>query len=340
MKFQLKEIADFLGATLFGNGEIELKDITKINEAKEGDLTFLHNPKYFSQIETTKASAVIVPLDFEKKTDIPLLKTKDPYAAFVKMLNKFYPEQRVVKLGINKFSSLADSVKIGKKAAIAAMVVIEDNVQIGDNVQIAANVTISSNVKIGDNVIIHSGCSIREGSVLGNGVILQNGAVIGSDGFGFSPSSGSYDKIPQVGNVILEDNVEIGTNTVIDRATMGSTIIRKGTKLDNLIQIGHNVEIGQNTVIASQTGVSGSTTIGSNCMIGGQVGFVGHITIADGCMIGAKAGITGNLKTGSVVTGNPARDLKKMRKIDASLTRLPDLLYKVKEIDKKLKSID
>jgi UDP-3-O-[3-hydroxymyristoyl] glucosamine N-acyltransferase len=195
-------------------------------------------------------------------------------------------------------------------------------------------------VKIGDNVIIYSNVSIRENCVIGNNVIIQNGAVIGSDGFGFAPNQSAYDKIPQVGNVVIEDDVEIGANTCIDRATLGSTIIRKGAKLDNLLQIAHNVEIGSNTVIAAQTGVSGSTKIGSHCMIGGQVGFVGHITIGNGVMIGAQAGIAGNLKDGSIVTGTPSREIAKQRKIDACLGRLPDLIYKVKDIEKAVKTLE
>ncbi len=345
MVLTLETISEMINAKLIGLKDKEITDIKKIEEADVSDITFLHNPKYFSMISATKAGAIIVPNNFEisnediEKYSLNLLKTEDPYSAFLIILKKFYPVKRVVELGIAEFVAIDKSVKYGNNVAIDSMVTIKKDTVIGADVQIASNVSIGENVSIGDNVIIYSNCSIRDNSILGNNVIIQNGAVIGSDGFGFSLQTGKFDKIPQVGNVILEADVEIGANTVIDRATMGSTIIRRGTKLDNLIQIAHNVEIGTDTVIAAQTGISGSTKIGSNCMFGGQVGIIGHVKISDRTMIGAQAGVTRGTKEGAVITGNPARDLKKMRYIDASLSRLPDLVKKVREIEKKLITI-
>lgn len=337
MSINIKKIGKLINAEIVNHKDIEIQNVNKIDEAIEFDITFLHNEKYFSQIKTTKASAAIVPKDFTTDADIVLLKVDDPYRSFVKIMYAFYPIEPVAKLGIDSMTSIHESVIIGENPSINAFVSIGKETKIGKDVQIQSNVTIGHNVEIGDNVIIYSNVSIREGCIIGNNVILQNAAIIGSDGFGFAPGQGSYEKIPQVGNVILEDNVEIGANTVVDRSTMGSTIIRSGTKLDNLIQVGHNVEIGKDVVIAGQTGIAGSTKIGDNCMISGQVGFVGHLKVGKGVMIGAQAGIVGNIKDGSVVTGTPARDLKKMRRIDAALGRLPDLIYKVRDLEKKLK---
>jgi len=339
MKMTLKNIAELIGAVT-DCPEVEITDIAKIETACNSEITFLHNPKYFHLIDSTGAAAVIVPKDFNTERNILLLKVDNPYQAFLKILIAFHPVVPVAEKGINKLSYINDTAVIGKDPSIGAFVSVGSGCTIGDNAQIQPNVTIGQNVKIGNNVIIYSNVSIRENCVIGNNVIIQNGAVIGSDGFGFAPNQSEYDKIPQVGNVIIEDNVEIGANTCIDRATLGSTIIRKGAKLDNLLQIAHNVEIGSNTVMAAQSGVSGSTKIGQHCMIGGQVGFVGHITIGDGVMIGAQAGIAGNLKDGSIVTGTPSREIAKQRKIDACLGRLPDLIYKVKDIEKAVKALE
>ncbi|MBN2857183.1 MAG: UDP-3-O-(3-hydroxymyristoyl)glucosamine N-acyltransferase [Candidatus Delongbacteria bacterium] len=338
MSISLIKIAELTGADSEFN-DIGITDIAKIETAGPSEITFLHNPKYFHLIDSTKAAAVIVPKDFKTERDIPLLKVENPYQSFLKVLVAFHPVIPVAEKGINRLADISGTAVIGKDPAISSFVSVGAGSVIGDNAQIQSNVTIGQNVRIGNNVIIYSNVSIRENCVIGNNVIIQNSAVIGSDGFGFAPNQSVYDKIPQVGNVIIEDDVEIGAGTCIDRATLGSTIIRKGAKLDNLLQIAHNVEIGENTVIAAQTGISGSTKIGKHCMIGGQVGFVGHIKVGDGCMIGAQAGIAGNLKDGSIVTGTPSREIAKQRKIDASLGRLPDLIYKVKDIEKAVKKL-
>ncbi len=339
MGMLLKEIAGLIGAEYEGM-DMEIGDIAKIDSAAGNEIAFLHNPKYFHLIDATRAAAVIVPKEFTTEREIPLLKVENPYQSFLKVLVAFHPVIPVAEKGINKLADISGSAKIGNDPAVSAFVSVGAETVIGDGVQIQPNVTIGQNVKIGNNVIIYSNVTIRENCVIGNNVIIQNGAVIGSDGFGFAPNQSAYDKIPQVGNVVIEDDVEIGANTCIDRATLGSTIVRKGAKLDNLLQVAHNVEIGANTVIAAQTGISGSTKIGPHCMIGGQVGFVGHINIGAGVMIGAQAGIAGNLKDGSVVTGTPCREIAKQRKIDASLGRLPDLIYKVKDIEKAVKKLE
>lgn len=341
MNFTIKKLAELTGSTIINcnNPEEVITGLNTIEEAGNSEISFLHNEKYFDKIETTKALCVIAPESLKSDRNIPILVNSNPYAAFQKLVLAFFPQQRIVKEGISKLAEVCKTVSYGEGLGVGSFTFIGEDVVIGKNVQIAQNVTIYNGVRIGDNSIIHAGVTIRENCVLGNGVILQNGSVIGSDGFGFSPTNGKYEKIPQVGNVILEDLVEIGANVTIDRATLGSTIIRKGTKLDNLIQIGHNAEIGNDTVIAAQTGVSGSTKIGSNCMIGGQVGFAGHLKIGDQCGIGAQAGVGGNLKAGSVVTGTPAKEFKKQRKIDASLSRLPDMVYKLKDLEKEIKKL-
>ncbi len=334
---KLSKIIELIKPTeVINQVESEIVGINKIEYALVNEISFLHNPKYFSQIATTKSNFVIVPENFEVESTKTLLKCKDPYKAFLIILKAFNPLERVVT-GLAKSAVISDSAKIGEQVGLGENTVIGENVLIGENSQIAANVTIYKNVKIGKNVIIHSNCVIRENCMIGDGVILQNGCIIGSDGFGFAPGNNAFEKIPQVGNVILEDNVEIGANTVIDRATMGSTIVKKGTKLDNLIQVGHNVEIGANTVIAAQTGVSGSSKIGANCMIGGQVGLVGHIKLEDEVKVGAQAGISRSVKKGALITGTPARDLNQQRRIDASISKLPELLRRVKELEKILK---
>ena len=335
MNIRLSEIAKNTDV-LFDGRDMAIKGINKIEDALADEISFLHNPKYFSLLETTSAGAVIVPVNFRtERSDLVLLRSQDPYGTFLKVLKMFHPELPVVDKGVNASIYKGDNVSIGNNPSIGPFVSIGNNTSIGDNVQIQANVTIGNNVKTGNNVTIYSNVSIRENCVIGNNVIIQNGAVIGSDGFGFAPANAGYDKIPQVGNVVIEDNVEIGANTCIDRATLGSTVVRKGAKLDNLLQIAHNVEIGANTVIAAQTGISGSTKIGPNCMIGGQAGFAGHIKIGTGCMIGAQAGVSGNLKDGSIVTGTPCREIAKQRKIDGVLGRLPELLYRVRDMEKK-----
>jgi UDP-3-O-[3-hydroxymyristoyl] glucosamine N-acyltransferase len=336
----LKKIAGLIGAEFDGT-DIEITGIGKIDTSSRSEISFLHNPKYFQLIDTTKAAAVIVPEDFKtERTDIPLLRVLNPYQSFLKVLAAFHPVVPVAEKGISRQADIPDSAVVGTDPAIGAFVSVGAGSVIGNSVQIQPNVTIGQNVKIVNNVIIYSNVSIRENCVIGNNVIIQNGAVIGSDGFGFAPNQSVYDKIPQVGNVVIEDDVEIGAGTCIDRPSLGSTIIRKGVKLDNLIQVAHGVEIGANTVIAAQTGISGSTKIGPHCMIGGQVGFVGHITIGAGVMIGAQAGIAGSLKDGSVVTGTPSREIAKQRRIDGSLGRLPDLIYKVRDLEKAVKKLE
>jgi len=287
MNFTAQQIAEALNGTVDGNPNIEVNNISKIEEGKPATLSFLSNKKYTNFIYDTKASIVIVNNDFkpEKPISATLVRVKDAYSSFATLL-EMYNQSKPKRTGISPKAHIAESAIIGKNAYIGEFVSIGENTVIGDDCSIYPNTTIGYNCKIGNDALFYPNTAIYDDCIIGNKCTLHSGVVIGSDGFGFAPlDNNNYQKIPQVGNVILEDNVEIGANTALDRATMGSTIIRKGAKIDNLIQIAHNATIGENTIIAAQSGISGSTIIGNNCMLGGQVGVVGHINIADGVMI-------------------------------------------------------
>jgi UDP-3-O-[3-hydroxymyristoyl] glucosamine N-acyltransferase len=308
MKFTATQIATILNGTIVGNPSAEVFTLSKIEEGSEGSLSFLSNPKYINHIYTTKASIVIVGnlFEFDNPVHTTLIKVDDAYSAFAKIL-EFYNSQKNNKIGIDKNTILGENVAYGDGFYLGAFSYISNNVIIGKNVKIHPNCFIGDHVTLGDNVCIFAGAKVHSDCTIGNNTNIYSGAIIGADGFGFAPQDdGTYSKIPQIGTVIIEENVDIGANTTIDRATMGATIIRKGAKLDNLIHIGHNCEIGENTVIAGQTGVAGSTKIGKNCIIGGQVGFAGHLTIGDNVRIQGKSGITKNIKDGEVLQGNPA----------------------------------
>ena len=308
MKFTATQIATILNGTIVGNPSAEVFKLSKIEEGSEGSLSFLSNPKYINHIYTTKASIVIVGnlFEFDNPVHTTLIKVDDAYSAFAKIL-EFYNSQKNNKTGIDKNTVIAENVAYGDGFYLGAFSYISNNVIIGKNVKIHPNCFIGDNVTLGDNVCIFAGAKVHSDCTIGNNTNIYSGAIIGADGFGFAPQDdGTYSKIPQIGTVIIEENVDIGANTTIDRATMGATIIRKGAKLDNLIHIGHNCEIGENTVIAGQTGVAGSTKIGKNCIIGGQVGFAGHLTIGDNVRIQGKSGITKNIIDGEVLQGNPA----------------------------------
>ena len=299
MEFTADMIASFLDGEVIGNKDEKVNTVSKIEEGAKGTLSFLSNIKYEQYIYGTNASIVIVNNDFEPKSEIKttLIKVEDAYGAFTKLL-KLYSESKPKKTGISQKCSISESATIGTDCFIGDFVVVDKGVKIGTDVKIYPNTYIGDNVKIGNNVIIYSGVNIYEECVIGNNVIIHSGAVIGADGFGFAPDkNGIYEKIPQIGNVIIEDDVEIGANTTIDRATMGSTHIKKGVKLDNLIQIAHNVVLGEHTACASQVGISGSTKIGKHCMLGGQAGLSGHISIADYTQIGSQAGVPSSVKT-------------------------------------------
>ncbi len=343
MEFTAQQIAELLKGTVEGNPEAKVNKLSKIEEGDEGSLTFLANPKYTPYIYNTNASIVIVNKNFvaENKINSTLVRVEDAYSAFAQLLEA-YNQISLNKSGISKHASIADSAKIGENVYIGDFVSIGDNVEIGDNVKIYPQAIIDDNTKIGENTLVFSGVRIYSDNVIGKNCTFHAGVVIGADGFGFAPQTdNNYKKIAQIGNVIIEDNVEVGANTCIDRATLGSTIIRKGAKIDNLIQIAHNVEIGENTVIAAQVGISGSTKIGKNCMIGGQVGIAGHLEIADGVMIAAQSGIQANIKKpGSIVQGSPAFEITKYRKAYIHFRNLNDWYNRLDEIEKKLNKLD
>jgi len=345
MRITVKQISEILHGTIVGDPEQEVNKLSKIEEGEKGSLTFLSNPKYTHYIYTTKASVAIVNNDFksEKDISITLIKVTNAYQAFSKLL-AFYNEIKLDKKGIEQPNFVSKTAQLGKNIYLGAFAYIGNNVMVGNNVKIYPNVYIADNVKIDDNTTLFSGSIVYSDCIIGTNCVVHSGVIIGADGFGFIPDENNkYQKVPQTGNVILEDNVEVGAATTIDRATLGSTIIRKGVKLDNQIQIAHNVEIGENTVIAAQTGIAGSTKIGKNCMIGGQVGIVGHLIIGNNVKIQAQSGIGRNLKDGEVVQGSPALpygDYNKSYVHFKNLNKLADRVHELEKIFKTIKAID
>ena len=328
MEFTAAMIARILNGSVEGDPETKLNTVARIEEGHPGALSFLSNPKYEPYIYSTDASAVLVKNDFTpaKKVTATLIRVDDPYQALARLL-AFYEQARPAKKGIHPSAVIDERASVGSDVFIGACAVISENAEIADGCSLHPQVFIGENVKIGKNCTLHPGVKVYRDCVIGNDCIIHAGAVIGADGFGFAPvSEANFMKIPQIGNVIIEDNVEIGSNTCVDRATMGSTVIRKGVKLDNLIQVGHNVEIGENTVIAAQSGLAGSTRVGRNCMFGGQVGLAGHLSIADGCKIGAQSGIMSTVsEENSTLLGYPATDSKQFLKSVVYIRKLPEL---------------
>jgi UDP-3-O-[3-hydroxymyristoyl] glucosamine N-acyltransferase len=338
MKFTAEQIAGILEGEVVGNPNAEVHELSKIEEGKEGSLTFLSNPKYNNYIYTTEATITIVNKSFTPESDLKttLIKVEDAYIAFSKLL-EFYDQAKGSKSGIEQPSVIAENAKYGKNLYLGSFSYIGANAIIGNNVKIYPNCFIGDNVVIGDNVTIFAGAKIYSETLIGTNCTIHSGAIIGADGFGFAPNSdGTFKKIPQIGNVIIEDNVDIGSCTTIDRATMGSTIIRKGVKLDNQIQVAHNVEIGENTVIAAQTGIAGSTKIGKNGMIGGQVGIVGHLTIGDNVRIQAQAGVGRNIKDNEVLQGSPAFGYNDFSKSYVHFKNLPKIVAEIEELKKEI----
>lgn len=339
MKFTAQQIAGMLNGSIEGNDSVEVSALSKIEEGKPGTLTFLSNPKYTQYIYTTEASVAIVSNTFEAEQSLPstltLVRVEDPYACFAKLLEA-YDQMRKPQPGVHASAQIDASVQVPANAHIGAATVISAGVKLGDNVIISAQVFIGEGVRIGANTFLHPGVKIYRDCVIGDQCTLHAGVVIGADGFGFAPQSDNqYAKVPQIGNVVIEDRVEIGANTSIDRATLGSTLIRRGVKLDNLIQVGHNVEIGENTVIAAQTGIAGSSKIGANCMIGGQVGIAGHISIANGCKIAAQSGISASmLKENTIVQGSPALEIMEFKKAYIVYRRLPEWAARIEALEK------
>jgi UDP-3-O-[3-hydroxymyristoyl] glucosamine N-acyltransferase len=344
MEFSAEQIAGILEGEIQGDKTQTVSGLSKIEQGKKGSLSFLANPKYEEYIYDTDASIVIVNKTFTPqkplKEGITLIKVDDAYACFAKLL-ELYNQAVEKQPKIEEGSYISPSAKIGKNVYIGAFVYISDNVIVGDNTHIFPNTFVGDNSKIGNNTRIFSGVNIYRESVIGNDCTIHSGVVIGADGFGFAPNSeNNYQKVPQIGNVIIEDHVEIGAGTCVDRATLGSTIVHKGVKLDNLVQVGHNVEIGDNTVIAAQTGIAGSAKLGKNMMVGGQVGIVGHISLADGTLIGAQSGVPKTIKKeGTVLLGSPAYDADDYKKAYMGFRRLPQILDRLRALENELKEL-
>ena len=338
MKFTAKQIAEILNGEIIGNPDVEVHTLSKIEEAAEGSLSFLANPKYTPYIYTTQASIAIIGQDFvsDQKIETTLIKVENAYSSFSKLL-EYYNHIKNNKSGIESPIYVSETATYGEGIYIGAFSHIGDNVIIGDNVKIYPNTFIGDNVTIGSNSTLFSGVKIYSDCVIGSHCFINSNAVIGADGFGFSPDeNGAYQKVPQIGNVILEDHVDIGAATTIDRATLGSTLIKKGVKLDNHIQVAHNVVIGENTVIAAQTGIAGSAKIGSNCQIGGQVGVAGHIVIGNNVKIQAQSGIGHNIKDNEVLQGSPAFSFRDYYKSYIHFKNLPKLVKTIDTLEKTL----
>lgn len=341
MEFSAAQIAELLGGKVDGNPDTKVSNLSKIEEGTIGTLSFLANPKYTPFIYSTDASIVVVNNSFvaEKnlKPGCTLIRVEDAYGSFAKLLG-LYEQIKGEKRGIEQPSFIHPTATLGENCYVGAFAYVGENVQIGNNVKIYPQVYIGDNAKVGDNTVLFSGVKIYNDCILGNHCTIHASTVIGSDGFGFAPNSdNNYSKVPQIGNVVIEDHVEIGSNSSVDRATLGSTIIRKGVKIDNLVQVAHNVEIGENTVIAGQTGVAGSTKIGKNCMIGAQAGIIGHIKIADGVKIAGQSGVGSAIeKEGEIVQGSPAFTIGEYKRSYVLFRSLPKLNDKLRELEKKI----
>ncbi|QEE50491.1 UDP-3-O-(3-hydroxymyristoyl)glucosamine N-acyltransferase [Flavobacterium alkalisoli] len=339
MKFTAEQIAGILEGDVVGNPNAEVHTLAKIEEGIDGSLTFLANPKYLQYIYTTKATITIVNRTFEPEADLntTLIKVDDAYKSFSKLL-EYYNQVKLMKSGIEQPSFISEGVEYGEGLYLGSFCYIGKNVKIGNNVKIYPNSFVGDNVTIGDDSILFAGVRVYSETQIGNNCTIHSGSIIGSDGFGFAPNEeGVYSKVPQIGNVILEDNVDVGACTTIDRATLGSTVIKKGVKLDNQIQIAHNVVIGENTVIASQTGIAGSTKIGKNCIIGGQVGIVGHIIIGNNVRIQAQSGVSKNIPDGEAVQGTPALGYADFNKSYVHFRNLPKIVAEVEDIKQQIK---
>ena len=340
MKFTAKQIASLIGGEVIGDENAEVFTFAKIEEGVPGALSFLANPKYKEYIYTTLSSVVLVNRDFEpeKEIEATLIKVDNAYESLAKLMT-MYEASKPKKQGVSSLASIAESAKIGEGCYIAPFACIGEGCEVGDNCYIGDGVSIGDGAKIGNDTILYAHVTVYHDCRIGNGCILHSGCVIGADGFGFAPTADGYNKIPQTGIVVVEDNVEIGANTCVDRATMGSTIIHSGVKLDNLVQIAHNDEVGSHTAMAAQVGIAGSTKIGQWCIFGGQAGISGHSTIGDHTTVGPQCGTIGNLKGGETLLGAPAMDAKEYIRISAYMKRLPAMDKKIKELTKELEAL-
>jgi len=341
MSKKLKEIAALIGGELVGPGDVVIKGINGINEAREGDISFIVSLKYEGSVESTGASAVLVPRDFKGTSKKPIIRTDNPSAVFSKLIEILFPDRIPHPKGIHKLAAVSDKAVIGKNCGIGAHAVIEDGADIGDNTLIYPLAYIGKNTKIGRDCIIYPNVTVREEISIGNRVIIHSGSVIGSDGFGYdTQKDGTHVKIPQVGTIVIEDDVELGACVTVDRARFSKTIIGKGSKIDNLCQIAHNVKLGPNAMIAAQCGISGSCEIGRNALFGGQVGVADHLKLGDFVIAGAKSGISKSFPSHTTLFWYPAKPVEKVRDIIASVGLLPKLFKRINELESRIKKIE
>lgn len=341
MEFTAEQIANVIGGRVEGNKDAKVHTFAKIEEGTEGAISFLSNPKYTHYLYNTKSSIVIVneDVELEKDVDTTLIRVPNAYESIAKLL-QIYEASKPKKTGIAPQAYIAPSAKLGNNCYVGPFAYVGEGAEIGDGCQIYPHAVVGDNVKVGSNCIFYPNTTIYQGCKIGNNVTIHAGSVIGADGFGFAPGADGYDKIPQIGIVVIEDNVEIGANTCVDRSTMGATVIHKGVKLDNLVQVAHNVEIGENTVMSAQVGIAGSTKVGSWCMFGGQVGLAGHITIGDKTFLGAQSGVPGNLKGGEELIGTPPMNPRQYFKSQAIFRRLPDMYKDLNDAKKKIEELN
>lgn len=340
MKIKIREIAAFINGNISGDESLEISKVAKIEDANPGELTFLYLSSYEKYFPTTKASAIIVKTGFNKtRNDITYIETDAPEKSFFAIIRKYFTPQFPLS-GIDSTAFVHPTAKIGDNVALGKNVVISAGCKIGENTKIFHNSTIGDNVSIGSDCLLHSNISVREDCVIGNKVIIHSGTVVGSDGFGYSPNEkGEYIKIPQIGNVIIEDNVELGSNVSIDRAAIGSTIIKRGCKIDNLVQVAHNVVVGEDTVISAQTGISGSTKVGNHCILAGQAGLVGHIELGDNVVITAQAGVSKSILKPGYYSGSPAMEMRSHQKMQAQVRIISDYADRIKELENQVKEL-
>ncbi len=338
MKKKLKELAEWVGGTVIGDGDVEISGVAAIEEARPGEITFIANPKYLSKLSETKASAVIASPNVTKG-DKPLLSIANPYLAFAKILS-LYTQKACRPKGIDPQASISPTARVGKEVTVYPFVCVGDRCSIGDRVTLYPGVSVGEDSSIGDESILHAHVSIYPGTIIGKRVILHSGVVVGSDGFGYVKDGKKNVKIPQVGHVEIEDDVEIGANTTVDRAALGKTVIHRGVKIDNLVQVAHNVVIGEDSIIVAQVGISGSTKIGSNVTLAGQAGLTGHITVGDNVMVGAQSGVMNDLPPNSAYTGTPAIPHREQLRVASATLKLPEMRKTLKEIEARLKKIE
>ena len=340
MEFTAEQIARYVNGTVEGDASVTVNTFAKIEEGRKGALSFLSNPKYSHYLYSTESSIVLIGKDFHLESPVKatLIRVENAYECVARLL-QLYESSKPRKTGIDRLASVAQSAKIGKDVYIGPFACIGEEAVVGDGTQIYPHTVVGDNVRIGSNCILYPNVTIYEGCRLANNITIHAGTVIGADGFGFAPGADGYDKIPQIGIVTIEDNVEIGANTCVDRSTMGSTVIRKGVKVDNLVQIAHNVEVGENTVMSAQVGVAGSTKIGSWCMFGGQVGLAGHISIGDKTSLGAQSGVPGNIKGNQTLIGTPPMEPKSYFKSQAIFRKLPEMYKELNELKKQIEEL-